>query len=187
MNSQIKSDIEWELNPQLSEKLKIFVHDVESMAFEMLELNVCNNRRVKISTFLEGLGIVSLEKRSVFSQAKGKIGLVDEELPPAKSSTEVCCNSTKRRTSRRRVAACTGVVNREILLLHQRDRLVDEESPPTESSSSDEWSQCCPRYHCQSPLGDTWYADMDVPSPFQHEENQIGDPESPSVKKPKAV
>lgn len=35
-----------DLNPQWGEKLEFLVHDVESMASEMLELNVYNDKRV---------------------------------------------------------------------------------------------------------------------------------------------
>ncbi|CAA2947126.1 QUIRKY [Olea europaea subsp. europaea] len=96
-----------DLNPQWGEKLEFLVHDVESMASEMLELNVYNDKKsVKRSTFLGKVKIAGstfvksgeevpliyypLEKRSVFSQIKGEIGLkvwyVDEEPPPAEEA-----------------------------------------------------------------------------------------------------
>ncbi|KAK3033417.1 hypothetical protein RJ639_032390 [Escallonia herrerae] len=91
-----------DLNPQWDEKFEFLVHDNESMASEFLELNVYNDKKtgkrnnflgkVKIagSTFpkagLEALVYYPLEKRSVFSQIKGEVGLkvwyVDEEQPP---------------------------------------------------------------------------------------------------------
>ncbi|KAL2464256.1 C2 calcium/lipid-binding plant phosphoribosyltransferase family protein [Forsythia ovata] len=98
-----------DLNPQWEEKLEFLVHDVESMASEMLELNVYNDKKnVKRSTFLGKVKISGstfvksdsevpliyypLEKRSVFSQIKGEIGLkvwyVDEEPPPAPPGME---------------------------------------------------------------------------------------------------
>lgn len=90
-----------DLNPQWDERLEFLVHDVDSMASETLELNVYNDKKtgkrsnflgkVKISgsTFvnvgLESLVYYPLEKRSVFSQIKGEIGLkiwyVDEQSP----------------------------------------------------------------------------------------------------------
>lgn len=91
-----------DLNPEWDEKLEFLVHDPESMASETLEINVYNDKKtggkrgtflgkVKISgsTFLklgsETLIYYPLEKRSVFSQIKGEIGLkiwfVDEEAP----------------------------------------------------------------------------------------------------------
>ncbi|XP_073018396.1 multiple C2 domain and transmembrane region protein 14 [Primulina eburnea] len=92
-----------DLNPYWDEKLEFSVHDVEFMAEKMLELNVYNDKKtgkrstflgkVKISgsTFVKGGGEASLvyyplEKRSVFSQIKGEIGLkiwYEEEPPPS--------------------------------------------------------------------------------------------------------
>lgn len=91
-----------DLNPQWDEKLEFLVHDVDSMASEILEINLYNDKKTgKRSTFLgkvkisgstfarsgsELLVYFPLEKRSVFSQIKGEIGLkiyyVDED-PPA--------------------------------------------------------------------------------------------------------
>lgn len=91
-----------DLNPQWDERLEFLVQDTESMGSEILELNVYNDKKtgkrntflgkVKISgsTFVkagsEALIYYPLEKRSVFSQIKGEIGLkiwyVDEEVPP---------------------------------------------------------------------------------------------------------
>ncbi|KAM3357386.1 FT-interacting protein 7 [Capsicum galapagoense] len=97
-----------DLNPQWDERLEFLVHDVDSMANETLELNVYNDKKtgkrshflgkVKISgsTFScagsESLVYYPLEKRSVFSQIKGEIGLkiwyVDEEASPPNSSPQ---------------------------------------------------------------------------------------------------
>ncbi|XP_010558695.1 PREDICTED: protein QUIRKY isoform X2 [Tarenaya hassleriana] len=91
-----------DLNPQWDEKLEFLVHDLESMAEEILEINLYNDKKTgKRSTFLgkvkiagnafakigsETLVYYPLEKRSVFSQIKGEIGLkvyyVDESPPP---------------------------------------------------------------------------------------------------------
>ncbi|KAJ0428482.1 putative C2 domain, phosphoribosyltransferase, C2 domain superfamily [Helianthus annuus] len=97
-----------DLNPQWDEKIEFLVHDVASMATEILELNVYNDNKKtgKRSTFLgkvkitgstfpqsgsEALVYYPLEKRSVFSQIKGEIGIkicyVDEE-PPADPAAE---------------------------------------------------------------------------------------------------
>lgn len=90
-----------DLNPEWDEQLEFVVHDNDSMASEILEINLYNDKKngkkstflgkVKIggSTFVksgsEALVYYPLEKRSVFSQIKGEIGLkiyyVDEDLP----------------------------------------------------------------------------------------------------------
>ncbi|XP_077247954.1 C2 calcium/lipid-binding plant phosphoribosyltransferase family protein [Tasmannia lanceolata] len=90
-----------DLNPQWDEKLEFLVHDPDSMVSETLEVNVYNDKKTgKRSTFLgkvkisgttftkigsETLVYYPLEKRSVFSQIKGEIGLkicfIDEDLP----------------------------------------------------------------------------------------------------------
>lgn len=93
-----------DLNPQWDEKLEFLIHDKDAMASEILEVNLYNDKtktgkrntflgKVKISgsTFVKSGGEVlvyyPLEKRSVFSQIKGEIGLkvcyADEEPPPA--------------------------------------------------------------------------------------------------------
>ncbi|GER32640.1 C2 calcium/lipid-binding plantphosphoribosyltransferase family protein [Striga asiatica] len=93
-----------DLNPQWDEKLEFSVLDSAAMADEMLELNLYNDKKTgKRSTFLGKVKISGstfvksgddvplvyypLEKRSVFSQIKGEIGLkvwyTDEEPPPA--------------------------------------------------------------------------------------------------------
>jgi outer membrane biosynthesis protein TonB len=97
-----------DLNPQWDEKLEFFVHDVATMGEEILEINLCNDKKTgKRSTFLgkvkiagsafasagsETLVYYPLEKRSVFSQIKGEIGLkayyVDENPPAAPAATE---------------------------------------------------------------------------------------------------
>ncbi|XP_048633222.1 FT-interacting protein 7-like [Brassica napus] len=97
-----------DLNPQWDEKLEFFVHDVATMGEEILEINLCNDKKTgKRSTFLgkvkiagnafaaagsETLVYYPLEKRSVFSQIKGEIGLkayyVDESIPAAAATEE---------------------------------------------------------------------------------------------------
>lgn len=91
-----------DLNPTWDEKLEFLLHDPDSMATETLELNVYNDKKTgKRSTFLgkvklsgssfseagsETLIYYPLEKRSVFSQIKGEIGLkvyYVSENPPA--------------------------------------------------------------------------------------------------------
>ncbi|KAL3841087.1 hypothetical protein ACJIZ3_025678 [Penstemon smallii] len=93
-----------DLNPQWDEKLEFSVLDSTSMAAETLELNVYNDKKAgKRSTFLGKVKISGstfvkagedvpliyfpLEKRSVFSQIKGEIGLkisyVEVDPPPA--------------------------------------------------------------------------------------------------------
>ncbi|EEF36660.1 conserved hypothetical protein [Ricinus communis] len=96
-----------DLNPEWEEKLEFLVHDTDSMANEILEINLYNDKKAgKRSTFLgkvkiAGSGFVKLgsetliyyplEKRSVFSQIKGEIGLkvyyIDED-PPAEQKPE---------------------------------------------------------------------------------------------------
>ncbi|XP_072955547.1 multiple C2 domain and transmembrane region protein 14 [Typha angustifolia] len=104
-----------DLNPQWDEKLEFLVHDPESMANEILELNVYNDKKTgKRSTFLgkvkisgssfakagsETLIYYPLEKRSVFSQIKGEIGLkvsfVDEGPPTASAEAAPAAAETK--------------------------------------------------------------------------------------------
>ncbi|CAH9134850.1 unnamed protein product [Cuscuta epithymum] len=89
-----------DLNPKWDELLEFFIHDSESMDSETLELNLYNKAAGKRNTFLgkvkiagtnfakagsESLVYYPLEKRSVFSQIKGEIGVkvwyVDGEAP----------------------------------------------------------------------------------------------------------
>ncbi|KAJ1294357.1 hypothetical protein BS78_01G140200 [Paspalum vaginatum] len=97
-----------DLNPQWGERLEFLVHDPDSMASETLELNLYNDKKAiaatgsgrRGGTFLgkvkvagasfakagdEALVYYPLEKRSVFSQIKGEIGLkiwfVDDPPP----------------------------------------------------------------------------------------------------------
>ncbi|XP_062113899.1 multiple C2 domain and transmembrane region protein 14 [Humulus lupulus] len=93
-----------DLNPQWDETLEFIVHDSDAMASETLEINLYNDHKKsgKKSTFLGKVKISGstfipksnevplvyypLEKRSVFSQIKGEVGLkiyyVDENPPP---------------------------------------------------------------------------------------------------------
>ncbi|KAL0914367.1 hypothetical protein M5K25_014711 [Dendrobium thyrsiflorum] len=90
-----------DLHPQWDEKLEFVVHDPEALASDNLELNVYNDKKnARRNTFLgkvkisgssfaklgdESLIYYPLEKRSVFSQVKGEIGLkvyyVDDDPP----------------------------------------------------------------------------------------------------------
>ncbi|KAL5217414.1 hypothetical protein ABZP36_018098 [Zizania latifolia] len=104
-----------DLNPQWGERLEFLLHDPDAMCAETLELNLYNDKKAiavaggggggsgrRGGTFLgkvkvagasfakageEALVYYPLEKRSVFSQIKGEIGLkiwfVDEPPPPA--------------------------------------------------------------------------------------------------------
>ncbi|KAH8491384.1 hypothetical protein H0E87_023507 [Populus deltoides] len=99
-----------DLNPEWDEKLEFLVHDTDSMATETLEISLYNDKKTgKRSTFLgkvriagsafvksggETLVYYPLEKRSVFSQIKGELGLkvyyIDEDppAPPAEQKPE---------------------------------------------------------------------------------------------------
>ncbi|PPS00826.1 hypothetical protein GOBAR_AA19829 [Gossypium barbadense] len=104
-----------DLNPVWDEKLEFLVHDIESMAAEMLEINLYNDKKMgKRSTFLgkvklagsvfvkageETLVYYPLEKRSVFSQIK------EVENPPIAhkeeaSSTKVVATKSKAETGK---------------------------------------------------------------------------------------
>ncbi|KAM2893039.1 hypothetical protein FF1_008436 [Malus domestica] len=96
-----------DLNPEWDEKLEFLVNDSESMATEILEINIYNDKKAaKRNTFLGKVKIPGntfvksdaaalvyfpLEKRSVFSQIKGEVGLkiyyIDED-PPAPPPAE---------------------------------------------------------------------------------------------------
>lgn len=98
-----------DLNPHWGERLEFLVHDPDAMTSETLELNLYNDKKAiaatgsgrRGGTFLgkvkvagasfakggeEALVYYPLEKRSVFSQIKGEIGLkiwfVDDPPPP---------------------------------------------------------------------------------------------------------
>ncbi|KAJ8899604.1 hypothetical protein K2173_018578 [Erythroxylum novogranatense] len=91
-----------DLNPEWNEKLEFIVHGNDVVDTEILEINLYNDKKTgKRSTFLgkvkiaatgfvkagsETLVYYPLEKRSVFSQIKGEIGLkvyyVDEKSDP---------------------------------------------------------------------------------------------------------
>jgi len=96
-----------DLNPQWDEKLEFLIIDKESMTSETMEINLYNDKKTtgKRSTFLgkvkisgstfvksgeEVIVYYPLEKRSVFSQIKGELGLkisyVDEILPGTDSA-----------------------------------------------------------------------------------------------------
>ncbi|XP_020207275.1 FT-interacting protein 7 [Cajanus cajan] len=97
-----------DLNPQWDETLEFVVHDRDSMASETLEVNLYNDKKAgKRSTFLgkvkisgsmfvksgsEAVVFYPLEKRSVFSQIKGELGLkvwfVDEDHPETENAAE---------------------------------------------------------------------------------------------------
>ncbi|KAK7380796.1 hypothetical protein VNO78_33315 [Psophocarpus tetragonolobus] len=98
-----------DLNPQWDETLEFVVHDKDSMTSETLEVNLYNDKKTgKRSTFLgkvkisgstfvksgsEAIVYYPLEKRSVFSQIKGELGLkvwyVEDDPPEAeKEKTE---------------------------------------------------------------------------------------------------
>ncbi|KAK7830668.1 protein quirky [Quercus suber] len=97
-----------DLNPEWDEKLEFMVQDKETMESEMLEINLYNDKKTgKRSNFLgkvkmagttfaksssEAIVYYPLEKRSVFSQIKGELGLkvyyIDENPGPAAAEEE---------------------------------------------------------------------------------------------------
>lgn len=104
-----------DLNPQWDESLEFLVQDPDSMASEILDINVYNDKKTgKRTTFLgkvkiagstfaksgaETLVYYPLEKRSVFSQIKGEIGLkisyVDEAVPPPQPEKDPAAEEKK--------------------------------------------------------------------------------------------
>ena len=97
-----------DLNPEWDEKLEFMVHDKETMESEILEINLYNDKKTgKRNNFLgkvkmagttfaksssEAIVYYPLEKRSVFSQIKGELGLkvyyIDENPDPAAAEEE---------------------------------------------------------------------------------------------------
>ncbi|KAJ1431913.1 C2 domain [Sesbania bispinosa] len=82
-----------DLNPQLDEKLEFVVHDKDSMASEMLEVNLYNDKKTgKRSTFREdiwkhirgelGLKVCYVEEDPLATEAAGKEKKEDKEKPP---------------------------------------------------------------------------------------------------------
>ncbi|EHA8590083.1 FT-interacting protein 3 [Cocos nucifera] len=121
-----------DLNPQWDEKLEFLVHDPDALPTETLEINVYNDKKTgRRNTFLgkvkiSGASLLAwrgtseaeaqasplvyypLEKRSVFSQIKGEIGLricyVDEAPPPAAAATEACPAAAEQKPDDRQAA-----------------------------------------------------------------------------------
>lgn len=104
-----------DLNPEWDERMEFPIHDAESMPTEILEINLYNDKKTgKRNTFLgkvkvagsafvqsgsEALVYYPLEKRSVFSQIKGELGLkvfyVDEAPPPAAATEKAAAEPEK--------------------------------------------------------------------------------------------
>lgn len=140
-----------DLNPQWDETLEFLVQDPESMASEILEINVYNDKKTgKRTTFLgkvkiagstfakagsEDLVYYPLEKRSVFSQIKGEIGLkisyVDEDVPPEpekaaaeeKKPDEAAVASSEQKTDD---AAAAPAANEEKAPEKEEEKKADE-------------------------------------------------------------
>jgi hypothetical protein len=104
-----------DLNPAWDEKLEFVVHDKETMAAEILEINLYNDKKIgKRSNFLgkvkmagssfsksesDAIVYYPLEKRSVFSQIKGeicvKVYYIDEDPPEAAAVEEKPAENAK--------------------------------------------------------------------------------------------
>ncbi|KAG6595465.1 Protein QUIRKY, partial [Cucurbita argyrosperma subsp. sororia] len=144
-----------DLNPQWDEKHEFLVHDTETMESEILEVNLYNDKKMgKRSTFLgkvklagstfaksgsETLVYYPLEKRSVFSQIKGELGLkiyyIDED-PPAGGVSE----SDQKPETVTPVAEEKPPENQEGKVAEVKEEEKKEEEKPKEEPKAEEKS-----------------------------------------------
>ncbi|KNA21941.1 hypothetical protein SOVF_037740 [Spinacia oleracea] len=145
-----------DLNPQWDEKLDFAVHNAEAMDVEVLEINVYNDKKAaKRSNFLgkvkiggaafaklgeESLIYYPLEKRSVFSQIKGEIGLkVWYEDPPAppveeeKKAEDGDKKEEKVEEEEKKTEVEEEKKDQEAKTVEEKEKKVEEEKPPEEN------------------------------------------------------
>ncbi|PIA54034.1 hypothetical protein AQUCO_00900541v1 [Aquilegia coerulea] len=175
-----------DLNPQWDEKIEFQVHDPETMATETLEVNVYNDKKMgKRSTFLgkvklsgnsfaksgsETLVYYPLEKRSVFSQIKGEIGLkvcyIDED-PPVTEPTPPP-EKTEEKAEEKKEEVKTEEKKEEEKKEEDKPAAAKEEEKPPESSKPPE----SPAANVETP------AEVKNP-PIAHEDKQKEQKENP--------
>ncbi|TKY46336.1 QUIRKY protein [Spatholobus suberectus] len=138
-----------DLNPQWDERLEFMVHDKDSLASETLEVNLYNDKKTgKRSTFLgkvkisgstfaksgsETIVYYPLEKRSVFSQIKGELGLkvwyVEKDPPETENAGELKAESAPQVEEKPPKNSQEG---------EKKEDKAEEENKPKEESKEEE-------------------------------------------------
>lgn len=147
-----------DLSPQWDEKFEFVVLDKETMASETLEVNLYNDKRTgKRSTFLgkvkisgstfvksgsEEIVYYPLEKRSVFSQIKGEIGLkvcyVDEDPPVTEAAGDEKKEEKVKEEEKAPETAVVGEKKEEnVAEKKEEEKKVDENKPKEETKEEE--------------------------------------------------
>ncbi|XP_027359492.1 FT-interacting protein 7 [Abrus precatorius] len=147
-----------DLNPQWDERLEFMVHDKDSMASETLEVNLYNDKKSgKRSTFLgkvkisgstfvkcgsEAIVYYPLEKRSVFSQIKGELGLkvwyVEEDPPETENASDQKAESAPAAEEKPPENSQDGEKKEDKVEEKKEEEKKEEENKPKEESKEEE-------------------------------------------------